>query len=56
MGQQATIKVTRDGSANDLLRKLIDVTEVKAFEEILPNMNDIFIQVVNDASQKTSQA
>jgi len=53
LGQQATIRVTRDGSSNDLLRNLIDITQVKAYEEILPNMNDIFIQVVNDASPKS---
>jgi ABC-2 type transport system ATP-binding protein len=55
MGQEATIRITRDGGPNDLLRNLVDITEVKAFHEILPNMNDIFIQVVRDASGKPQQ-
>ena len=46
MGQLATIRIGKDKSANDLLRNLLDITEVKAFQEILPSMNDIFIQVV----------
>jgi len=55
MGQQATIRITKDGGPNDLLKNLVDITEVKAFHEILPGMNDIFIQVVKNASKKTTQ-
>lgn len=55
MGQQATIRITKDGGPNDLLKNLVDITEVKAFHEILPGMNDIFIQVVKDSSKKTIQ-
>ncbi len=51
-GQEATIRVTRDGGSNELLKNLVQITEVKAFHEILPDMNDIFIQVVKDASNK----
>ncbi len=54
-GQEATIQVTRDGGSNELLKNLVQITEVKAFHEILPNMNDIFIQVVNKASKKNVQ-
>jgi ABC-type uncharacterized transport system ATPase subunit len=54
-GQEATILVTRDGGSNELLKNLVQITEVKAFHEILPNMNDIFIQVVNKASKKNVQ-
>ncbi|MFH0757135.1 MAG: ATP-binding cassette domain-containing protein [Bacteroidota bacterium] len=56
MGQQATIKITKDGGPNDLLKNLVEITEVKAFREILPGMNDIFIQVVKTATRKTNQA
>jgi ABC-2 type transport system ATP-binding protein len=56
MGQQATIRITKDGGPNDLLKNLVEITEVKAFREILPGMNDIFIQVVKTASRKTKQA
>ncbi len=55
-GQEATIRVTKDGSSNDLLKNLVQITEVKAFQEILPDMNDIFIQVVKDAGNKNMQA
>jgi ABC-2 type transport system ATP-binding protein len=55
MGQQVTIRITKDGGPNDLLKNLVDITEVKAFHEILPGMNDIFIQVVQDASGKTKK-
>jgi ABC-2 type transport system ATP-binding protein len=54
MGKQATIRIKQDGGANDLLRNLVEVTEIKAFHEILPGMNEIFIQVVNDATKKTN--
>jgi len=55
-GQEAIIRVTRDGGSNELLKNLVQITEVKAFHEILPDMNDIFIQVVKNASTKNSQA
>jgi len=55
-GQEATIRVTKDGGSNELLKNLVQICEVKAFHEILPNMNDIFIQVVKDASNKNRQA
>ncbi len=55
-GQEATIRVTKDGGSNELLKNLVQITEVKAFHEILPNMNDIFIQVVKDATHKNRQA
>ena len=52
MGQQATIRIKEGEGSGDLIRNLVDITEIKAFHEILPSMNDIFIQVVNDASKK----
>ena len=55
-GQEATIRVTRDGGSNELLKNLVQLAEVKAFHEILPDMNDIFIQVVNKAVKKNMQA
>jgi ABC-2 type transport system ATP-binding protein len=52
MGRQATIQVKTDRGTGALLRNLLDMVEIKAFQEILPSMNDIFIQVVHDASKK----
>ncbi|MCK5693244.1 MAG: DUF4162 domain-containing protein, partial [Bacteroidales bacterium] len=53
MGQRATIRIKseKEGSG-DLIRNLVEITEIKAFKEILPGMNDIFIQVVNDTNVK----
>lgn len=55
MGRQATIRIDPGRSANDLLRNLVEITGIIAFEEILPGMNDIFIQVVNDADRKNRE-
>jgi ABC-2 type transport system ATP-binding protein len=33
-------------NSNDLLRILLNVSEIKSFREVIPNMNDIFIRVV----------
>lgn len=53
MGQRATIQIKKDGEGSaDLIRNLVEITEIKAFHEILPGMNDIFIQVVNDTNMK----
>lgn len=53
MGQRATIKIKDEGEGSGrLIRNLVDITEIKAFQEILPGMNDIFIKVVNDTNVK----
>ncbi len=50
--QYATIRVKAGTGSGELIRNLAEITEIRSFQEILPGMNDIFIQVVNDASQK----
>jgi len=52
MGRQATIRIRQEEGSNELIRHLADKVEIKAFHEVIPNMNDIFIQVVNQASDK----
>jgi len=53
MGQRATIKIKKEREGSDMLiRNLLDITEIREFREILPGMNDIFIQVVNDTNVK----
>jgi len=53
MGQRATIRIkNEDEGSGELLRNLVDITEIKAFQEILPGMNDIFIEVVKNTKQK----
>jgi ABC-2 type transport system ATP-binding protein len=46
-GRQAVVRVKPGTDSNDLLRNLVELVQVNAFEEILPGMNDIFIQVVD---------
>lgn len=52
MGKQAIVQVHGDGGSGELIRNLADLVEIKSFQEILPSMNDIFIQVVQNASKK----
>ena len=53
MGRRATIRIkNEDEASGDLIRNLVEITEIKSFQEILPGMNDIFIQVVNDTINK----
>ena len=44
-----TVKLTDGATANDLLNAVLPMADVLAFNEILPSMNDIFIQAVNQA-------
>lgn len=46
------IKIPKNASPNDLLQSVISQLEIISFNEILPTMNDIFIQKVNE--QKTN--
>lgn len=52
MGKQAIVQGHGDGGSGELIRNLADLVEIKSFQEILPSMNDIFIQVVQNASKK----
>jgi ABC-2 type transport system ATP-binding protein len=51
-GPQATIRIREEEGTGILLRNLVELIEIRSFQEILPSMNDIFIQVVHDASGK----
>ncbi len=48
--KQSRIKIAEGSSSNDLLKQLLSQAEVNAFEEILPSVNDIFIQEVNQSN------
>ncbi len=43
-----TIKMNSNTSSNDLLKALIPYVEITSFEEIVPSINDIFIQTVTE--------
>jgi len=50
-GHQAVqIKLLQDSSDNELLSQIIPAVEIISFREVIPSMNDIFIQVVNEVS------
>ncbi|MGC9343439.1 MAG: ABC transporter ATP-binding protein [Bacteroidales bacterium] len=45
-----TIKADASTDNNELLKKIIPVVEVHTFNEIIPSMNDVFIQVVEETN------
>jgi ABC-2 type transport system ATP-binding protein len=44
---KARVKLLGTTTANDLLQSIIPVSKIQSFKEIVPSMNDIFIQKVN---------
>lgn len=46
----ATIKVNENVSPNELLNQILPQAEVVSYQEILPSVNDIFIQEVNNTT------
>ena len=53
---KARVKLLGKTTANDLLQSIIPVAKIQSFKEIVPSMNDIFIQKVNggNASEVTN--
>ncbi len=47
------IKLTSDADTNDILRILMPTGRIIAFNEIIPNMNDIFIKIVEETNAQT---
>ena len=45
--QSAKIKLLRNSTANDLLQIALPVAKIHSFTEVVPSMNDIFIQLVS---------
>lgn len=43
---QSTVQIPEGGPANELLRELVDLTEVVSFNEKIPTISDIFIRLV----------
>lgn len=41
------IKADKDFSGNDILKRILPVAEIISFNEVIPGMNEIFINVVN---------
>ena len=51
-GTKVSIQIKDRDDSNLLIKELLPIVSIKSFQEILPTMNDIFIQVVNDATNK----
>ena len=49
---KSTVKMNGTGSPNDLIRDLIQVTEVHSFQEKIPSMSEIFIGLVKGESHE----
>ncbi|MCW0483366.1 ABC transporter ATP-binding protein [Gaoshiqia sediminis] len=50
--QRIKFQKATDQSNNELLQKLMGKLEISAFREVIPSMNEVFIQVVQQANQK----
>lgn len=50
---QSTIRIRGSASPNNLIRDLVDVTELHGFTEKIPTMSEIFISLVKDEPAQT---
>ena len=50
-GNNLKIQHLDGGSNNDLLRAFLPIAEIVSFEEVIPSMNDVFIQAVQDSNK-----
>lgn len=49
---EAKIRLLRDNKPNDLLKTIVNVVDIHAFNEVIPSMNDIFIRKVTEINQE----
>ena len=47
---ESIIQITGNASANDLIKNIVGQTEIRSFSEVIPDVNDIFIQKVKEDS------
>lgn len=50
-GNMLKVQYLNGNSNNDLLKALMPVAEIRAFEELIPSMNDVFIRAVEKANR-----
>ena len=48
---QLKVQYQNENSNNELLQSIIPVSEIVAFEEVIPSMNDVFIKAVEEANK-----
>jgi len=49
--QFAQIKICKEGSGNELLSTLLPLVDIVSFNEVVPGMNDIFIEIVEQSNR-----
>ena len=55
IGKEARIKLPAHAKSNELISHLVKLTDIRSYNEVLPGMNDIFIQVVEADSHKNGK-
>ncbi len=55
IGKEARIKLPPDAKPNELITALAGLTTIHSYNEVIPGMNDIFIQVVESDSAKNNR-
>lgn len=51
-GNTLKVQYLNGNSNNDLIKALMPVAEIRAFEELIPSMNDVFIKAVEEANKR----
>jgi len=51
-GQKVSIKLPEGVNSNELITELVPLTNITSYNEVIPGMNEIFIKVVESASDK----
>lgn len=50
-GQKVSVQTQQNYTANQLIADMLQCGEIREFQELIPSMNDIFIEVVNQSNQ-----
>ena len=48
--QQVTLKINEGGKVNDVLQYMLPLASINKLEEVVPTMNEIFIQKVGSSN------
>ncbi|WP_159519084.1 ABC transporter ATP-binding protein [Sunxiuqinia indica] len=56
LSQRVKFRLEKEMTSNDLLQMLMQKMEIRSFREVIPSMNEVFIQVVGHANPKKQTA
>jgi ABC-2 type transport system ATP-binding protein len=56
LSQRVKFRLEKEMTSNDLLQMLMQKMEIRSFREVIPSMNEVFIQVVGQANPKKQTA